>query len=123
LTSEKIFILEPGGCRAFFAAKKANAVVILTLLGTAQPISMQLNDLSLKPRDTFEQSRFIPSRRPLHIEIFCNLVQRPEDFNPAFFHPFCAPYGLARNQAVTRATGSCIFAPAKLILSIIHEAS
>jgi hypothetical protein len=50
----------------FFAAEKANAVVILTLLGTAQPISMQLNDLSLKPRDTSSKAVLSPRDRPAH---------------------------------------------------------
>ena len=77
----------------FFCSQKknANAVVILTLLGTAQPISMQLNDLSLKPRDTFEQSRFIPSQRPCTLKFFATLSSGQKTSIPLFSTPFARP--------------------------------
>ena len=106
----------------FFVAEKASSHGChCGLLCTAQSISMQLNGLSLKRDDTFEPSGFIHTGT-LRPEIFCNFPQQPEDFDPAIFSPFWAPDGLARNQAVTHATGSCIFASGNLIISLIHQA-
>jgi hypothetical protein len=80
-----VFVLKPGESRAFFAAAKANAhLAILPLLGTAQSISMQLNDLSLKPGAPSGQAG-LSHRDTLPSEIFCNLFQRPEDHDPVFF--------------------------------------
>jgi hypothetical protein len=81
---EDFLSLSPVDAGLFLRPKKRTQIVILTLSGTAQPISMQLNDLSLKPRDTFEQSRFIPSRRPCTLKFFATLPSGQKTSIPLF---------------------------------------
>jgi hypothetical protein len=97
----------------FFAAEKANAHDChCRLLCTVQSTSMRFNGLFLKPGDSFRSSRLIPAMRPAR----GNLLQSFQ----AFFAPRFMPDGLARNQAVTHSTGSCVLASRKGIVSLMR---